>query len=178
MYNSSSTPFCIFALGGRVVYIPKSNLTNKIIKMLDSENIVYDIFEHAPVMTSLEAAKVRGEPLKIGAKAIIFFADKIPILVVVPGDRKIDTKIFKSIFDIKDLRMATKEEVLSIATVEVGGVPPIGSAMGIKTYCDEEVLVNEKIAFNAGSRGVTIKMRSFDYKNIEKPIIGKFSFVL
>ena len=150
-------------------------LAEKIIKVLDGEGIEYKCYKHEPVRTSEEVAKVRKEPLKIGAKAILFFADKVPSLLVVPGDRRVDTKAFKSKFKIKDLRMASPEEVLSITSAEIGGVSPFGSLMGIKTYCDERVFENEFIAFNAGARDITIKMESEDYKKVENPIISSFS---
>jgi len=150
-------------------------LAEKIIKTLDGEGIEYKYYKHEPVKTSEEAAKVRKEPSKIGAKAILFFADKTPLLIIVPGDRRVGTKTFKSNHNIKDLRMASPEEVLSITSVEIGGVPPFGSLMGIKTYCDESVFENEFIAFNAGARDITIKMKSEDYKKVENPIISSFS---
>jgi len=152
-----------------------NKVTQKIIDLLESENIPYSIFEHQEVRTSEEAARVRNEPLKIGAKAIVFYADKIPLLVVVPGDKRVDTKAFKAVFEVKDLRMASPDEVLQITSVAVGGVPPFGSVMNLKTHCDKKVFENEKIAFNAGAGTVTVKMKSADFKLVENPIVGSFS---
>ena len=41
-------------------------------------------------------------------------ADKKSIMIVVPGDKKVDTSIFKKLYQIKDLEMATKEQVKKI----------------------------------------------------------------
>lgn len=147
----------------------------KILNKLNKTNIPYEYMEHEEVRTSEEAAKVRKEPLKIGAKAIVCFADKKPILIVVPGDRKIDFKKFKLLYNIKDLRMASSEEVTKLTTVPIGAVPPLGSVMNLRTYCDEKVFENNKIAFNAGDRKVTIKMKAKDFKTLESLLIEAFS---
>ena len=70
---------------------------DKILKLLDEENIVYEKVEHEPVYTSEDAAKIRDTGLSMGAKALILFADNTPILVVVPGDKKLDFNLFKKL---------------------------------------------------------------------------------
>ncbi len=43
----------------------------KIITLLESKHTAYKLTEHEPVRTSEEAARIRGVPLKTGAKAMI-----------------------------------------------------------------------------------------------------------
>ncbi len=86
----------------------------KIQELLDDNHVNYTLTEHEPVHTSEEAAKVRGTTLSQGAKALIFFADKKPLLIVVPGDKRANLKKFKKTFSIKDLRMASPEEVTQL----------------------------------------------------------------
>ena len=64
--------------------------------MLDENKVEYKVIDHKPVFTSEDAAKIRGSSLKLGAKALIMKADKKSIMIVVPGDKKVDTSIFKN----------------------------------------------------------------------------------
>jgi len=152
-----------------------SPVFEKIKKLLDENGITYRLFEHEPVFTSEQAAKVRNTKMCQGAKAIIFKADDNPLLVVVPGDRRVDSKVFKKLYHIKDLRLLTADEVKELTGLEIGAIPPFGSQMSLKTYCDQKVFENEEVVFNAGAHTKSIKMKSKDFLNLVKPIAGNFS---
>lgn len=143
--------------------------------LLDSNRVKYEIFKHEPVYTSEDAARVRGENLKIGAKSLLFIADKKPILIVLPGDKKVNTTVFKNYYSIKDLRLATREEVLKKTSVPIGAVSPFGNLMNLDTYCDRNLLENDEIVFNAGKHTTSIKMKAKDYQKLVEPIIGSFT---
>ena len=80
--------------------------------LLDSRREAYEVFEHEPVYTSEQAARVRNEPLSSGVKSLVFKADNDFVLVLVPGDRKADFVRLRSISGKKNIRLATPEEVL------------------------------------------------------------------
>lgn len=141
----------------------------KIIELLDSAGTAYEVYEHEPVHTSEEAAKIRETSLAMGAKALVWYADKKPILVVVPGDKRLNTNTFKSLFGVKNLRFATPEEVTQLTTLLIGSIPPIGKALGLKSYFDESIAEKESVAFNAGSHSISIVMAGRDLVNVEEP---------
>lgn len=144
---------------------------------LESENIWFETFEHAPVRTSEEAAKVRtGYTLHQGAKALILRiknkGEKYFVMAVIPGDVRLDSQKFKTIVESNDIRFATENEILSITYgVLPGGIPPFGNLFGLEVYVDSEVLANEKIIFNAGDRRVSLGMKSNDYKKLVNPSV-------
>lgn len=151
-------------------------------KLLDSKGIVYEVFEHAPVRTSEEAANIRhGYTIHQGAKAIIVRV-KIPnegkkfIMLVVPGDMRFNEKLLKTNLGITEVRFATEVEVGEITNgILPGGVPPFGNLFSLEVYVDPEVLKNEKIIFNAGDRSYSIAMRSVDYEKIVTPTIAQIT---
>src|SRR3990167_1927785 len=118
------------------------SVLEKIKEILDSLSIEYDLLNHEPVYTSADAAKIRDTGLSSGAKTLVFMADGNPILIVVPGDKKVDLRKFKQKFNVKDLRMASITEVKEITTLEVGSIPPVGKAMNLKSYFDSSILEN------------------------------------
>jgi prolyl-tRNA editing enzyme YbaK/EbsC (Cys-tRNA(Pro) deacylase) len=147
----------------------------RIISLFQTNSIAYERVEHPPVYTSLEAAKIRNLDLSTGLKALVFFADGAPVLVVVPGDKKVNTNDFKKIFGFRDLRFASPKEVFNIIGIEIGAVPPLGKALNLNSYFDKSIENKTKVAFNAGLHTVSVYMNASDLLKVEKPIIGEFA---
>ncbi|MBI2572645.1 hypothetical protein HYV86_02185 [Candidatus Woesearchaeota archaeon] len=153
------------------------SLTPKIITFLEQHHIDFIRKDHAPTPTSQDSARERGEPLKIGAKALLVKADEEFILLVIPADRKLDTKKVKSVLKTKNLRFATKEELLEKTELIPGAVPPFGNLIGINMIVDSALFEEEFMAFNAGSLTTSIKMKTQDYKKIVQPKIDSISIL-
>ncbi len=147
----------------------------RILSVLKNAHVAYESYEHVAVKTSEEAAAVRNTPLSWGAKAIVLYADDKPIMTVVGGDRKIDLKNFKKMYGIKDLRMATPEEVEKITSVKIGAVPPFGHIFSIPLYMDAGLRNTKTIVFNAGLHTKSISMSQSDYELVSHPIVGDYS---
>lgn len=154
-------------------------LVNQILDQITSAGYWHEQFEHQPVRTSQEAAKIRtGYSLSQGAKALIVRvkkseSDKSFVMLVVPGDKKFDGSKVKSLLKAKDIRFATEEEVAKITNgVQVGGVPPFGNLFGLSVYVDDNVLANDKVIFNAGDRSFSIAMKSADYLSLVRPLVS------
>ena len=152
--------------------------TQAIRELLSEHDCWFEAFEHEPVKTSEEAAKVRtGYTLHQGAKAIIARVkissqNKKFVMIVIPGDRRFDTAKIKNIYSAKDIRFATVEEVSEITGgILPGGVPPFGNLFNLDVIADSELLANEKIIFNAGDRSYSIGMYSRDYIKVVSPVV-------
>lgn len=149
----------------------------KIIRLLESNQIKYQTLKHGPTPTCADAARVRGTSPDQGAKALVCFADKQPVLIVLPCSRKLDVKQFKFKFKFKDLRFATPSEVEGLTGLEVGAIPPLGSVLGLPTYLDVALGQNQTIAFNAGERTRSIIMVYCDFTAVQPAQISSFSTV-
>lgn len=150
---------------------PTNAVYEYIVRVLNEYNVQYDAYDHEPVRTSEEAARVRNTNQHEGAKALVFDVDKKLVLLVLPGDCRADVDAFAQFLHAKKVRMASKETVEARTGVLIGGVPPFGSAMGLQTYMDPRLAENERISFNAGLRERSIAMRFKDYVEIEQPIM-------
>jgi prolyl-tRNA editing enzyme YbaK/EbsC (Cys-tRNA(Pro) deacylase) len=71
------------------------SVTDTIREMLNSRNISFRELHHEPKFTSAESARVRGEELRIGAKAILLKTDEKFGLFVIPADGKLDSAVIK-----------------------------------------------------------------------------------
>lgn len=144
----------------------------KILELLANNSIEYKLIEHEPVYTSEQAAQIRDSDISMGAKALVFYADKQPIILVVPGDQKANLSKVKKNLHIKDLRMATREQVEQLTTLKPGSIPPVGKAMGIKSYYDTSFSSKDKVAFNAGSLTISVIMNAKDLIELENPTLA------
>ncbi len=149
---------------------------NRIIRLLDDNKVSYQLFEHRPVFTSDEAARVRGTRPEQAAKALFFFGDSKPLMIVLPGNRKVETKNFKKLFRVRDLSLVPPEQVEILTNgVKVGAVPPFGNLFKLPVFVDKSLTINKEIVFNAGLHTRSIKMKYQDFERLVDPTIGDFS---
>jgi len=147
----------------------------RICEFLARNEIPFSVSHHEPVFTSEQAAAVRGVPLASGAKALVVKAGDKFALLVLPADRKLDSKKARASLGVKAIRFATKEEVLEWTSLEPGSIPPFGSLFNLPTFVDPALGLNETINFNAGDHAISIQMTHADYLRAEHPEVREMS---
>ena len=152
------------------------HLLEKIRELLTGEGIAFKEIEHAPTQTSEESARVRGESLAVGAKALLLKTGDEFQLFVLPADLQLDAKRVKQELKVRSIRFATKEELLELTGLVPGSVPPFGvPVLPFKLYADTAIgTVEDKVAFNAASLTTSIVMKASDWKVVAKPIAFSF----
>jgi Ala-tRNA(Pro) deacylase len=138
---------------------------------LREAGVPWTVSHHAPVYTSEEAAAVRGVPLSSGAKALVVKAGDQFRLLVVPADRKLDSRKARTNLAVKALRFATREEVEQLTGLQPGSIPPFGSLFGLPTCCDPALADNPSINFNAGDHTISVAMTYPDFLSVEQPLL-------
>lgn len=145
-------------------------ITQKILDILHTQHYWHEVFEHDPVTTSEEAARVRPEyTLAQGAKALIVKAihkngQEGFLMLVLPGHLKLDSKKVRLALGLREFRFATEDEVSHLTHgVKRGGVPPFGNLFLIPVYVDRALCTQTKIIFNAGDRRISVAMYCADY---------------
>jgi Ala-tRNA(Pro) deacylase len=136
---------------------------------LRQAGVPFTVLRHAPVYTSEEAAAVRGTPLASGAKALVVKAGEAFALLVLPADRKLDSRKARAGLGVKALRFATRAEVEQLTALQPGSIPPFGSLFGLPTWCDPALAANDSINFNAGDHSVSVQMSYADFRACEQP---------
>lgn len=145
------------------------NPYEEIINLLKTNNISYKETEHEPVFTSEQAAKVRGISASQGAKSLLLKCEGGFILVVLPGDRKLDSKKLKNLLRIKEFRFALPEEVKNKMGCEIGACYPFGNLIGLPTYVDNSLSKNDIISFNPGLHTRSLEIQWRDFYSLVKP---------
>lgn len=143
---------------------------------LQESGVHFRELHHEPTRTSEESARVRGEELRNGGKAILLKVDGVFRFFVLSAARRLDSSKVKQHFGVKRLRFATRAELLELTGLEPGSIPPFGSPIfDMELFVDSSITENERIAFNAGSLTDSIIMNVKDYLRLSEPVIFDFS---
>lgn len=147
------------------------NVLDTIRQLLVAGGAAFRELEHEPTPTSEDSARVRGEPLSVGAKALLLKVDDAFGLFVLPADRKLDSAAIKTALGVKKSRFATPEELLALTGLVPGCVPPFGRPiLPFDLYADTFVGASHgRVAFNAGSLTHSIIMATADWERLASP---------
>ncbi len=144
--------------------------------LLDTGGIAYRHVEHAPTFTSEESAAARGEPVRIGGKALVIRMAETYRLFVLSAALKLDSAAVRRRFNTRVSRFATRAELLELTSLVPGSVPPFGEpVLQLPLFVDTSILNNDRIAFNAGSLTDSIIMNVEDYLAVAQPTVFTFS---
>jgi len=155
--------------------VSRTPVTDRLEGWLREAGVAFQIFEHAPVRTSEEAARVRGTPLEAGAKALLVRAEERFVHCVLPAHLKADNALLRGLLGTRKLRFATPEELLTLTGCVPGAVPPFGNLFGLPVLVDEALCRNPRVAFNAGSNAVSITMRCEDMVRLAEAKVCRFA---
>jgi prolyl-tRNA editing enzyme YbaK/EbsC (Cys-tRNA(Pro) deacylase) len=165
------------------------NALQKIEELFKQKGVEYKLFSHDICRTSEESAKVRaaaGFPDAVGAKALLCkvdFKGGLPsefVTFVLPGIHIMDkSKLKFHLPEIKFFRFCTAEELMNLAGVVSGCMPPFGKQVfeGIsRLYISSELKKFPRVAFNAAHLNQSIILKSEDYfKTVEPNDVFEFS---
>ena len=135
----------------------------KLLKKFD-ENLNVIIL-NSSARTALEAASSLGCEVGAIVKSLLFKTENTFTLCLVSGDKKVSLNKVKKLLKIKDVSMATADEVKNITGFTIGGVSPIGHSHKIDILMDNS-LERFKILFAAAGHPNCVFKTTF--KNLEK----------
>jgi Ala-tRNA(Pro) deacylase len=137
---------------------------------LDALGIPYRALVHAPTRTSEESARARGEPLEIGAKALLLKSEAGFLLAVLSAALKLDSRAVRTRLQLGSLRFADAVELEQLTGLVPGSVPPFGRPLlPFDLFVDEGIPALDRVAFNAASLTESIVMGARDYVEAARP---------
>ena len=98
------------------------------------------------VKTVEQASRATGMPPSSIIKSLVFISESGPVLVIVPGDRKVSIAKLASI--VGKCRLARPNEVKEITGFNVGGMPPVG--VSLRTIVDKSLLDKQDVIGGGG----------------------------
>jgi prolyl-tRNA editing enzyme YbaK/EbsC (Cys-tRNA(Pro) deacylase) len=101
--------------------------------------------------TAEAAAKAVGVAPDRIVKSLVFVCDGLPIIALVPGDRRADGDKIARAVDARTARVATGDEVLSATGFAPGAVAPFPASSVTTVLIDRSLLAHEAVWVGAGS---------------------------
>ena len=147
-----------------------NELETRIMGILREHGVPHEVFTHDPVYTNPELAERLGVPVSETVKNLMLKAsDGRVVQVVLPGDKRFDSKRVARKVGVKNVRFAEPETVLEMAGCEIGCVPPFGHVRSVPVYMDRQLLWREHVYFNPGVHDKTVRIESRSLKELCKP---------
>lgn len=138
-----------------------------ILELLEQQNIHYQRVSHAPAETCEQSAEFRGMPMEIGGKSLLFKAKQGYAMIVLPAHAQVDSNKVRKHLQSQKLRFASAEELMDLAGVEKGALPPFGNGLlAIPMHLDVSLKQNRHIAFNCGVNTESVILAMDDYLSL------------
>ena len=138
------------------------SITTNVTRLLDAHGIKYEAFETpADKLGALETAQFLGVDPNVVYKTIVVTREKPrkPLLVVVPGDRRVDLKSLATVLGEKKVFLPTEHEAESMTGLQVGGISPLALInKGFQVVIDISAQVLGEIHVSGGMRGLNIRL--------------------
>lgn len=155
---------------------PGDTVLGRILGLLDGAGVAYRRIEHAAASSAQEAAAVRGTPLALGVKAILFKVDGSFAVFAFSAERALHSAKIRKRLKVRRTRFATREELLELTGLRPGAVPPFGEpVLPFPLYADPSFLERPELVFTAGSRTTSIRLATEDYLRLATPVVLPFS---
>ena len=146
------------------------NLEEKIIGMLEDTKVSYEIVEHEPVYTNPAMAEALNVTESETVKSLVLKTKEGKMIVLVlPGNKKVDWKQAAAGAKTKKVSFAKPEEVNQTVGCEVGCVPPFGHMTEIPIYMDPDLTKKNFVYFNPGVHDKSFKIKAWDLKKLCNP---------
>ena len=142
----------------------------KIIEILKKNKTSYEIFEHEPVYTNPTMAAALNVSESDTVKSLVLLTkEKEMVVLVMPGDKRVDWKKAASGIGTKKVSFAKPEAVLEKVGCEVGCVPPFGQLTDLPIFMDKDLAKKDFVYFNPGVHDKSYKIKAWDLKKLCSP---------
>ena len=145
----------------------------KSLKEFDNSMNVIELDSSA--RTALDAANSLNCEVGAIVKSLLFRTENTILLCLISGDKRCSLNKLKKITQIKDISMASPDDVKTQTGYTIGGVSPIGHLKKINIFVDNSLERFEDIFAAAGHPNCVFKI---DFKNLLKITQGKIKDIV
>ena len=118
--------------------------------------------------TAEDAAEAAGADISQIVKSLVFDCDGVPVVVMVPGDRRADREKVAAAVGLAKARVASPEQVLAATGFEPGAVAPFPLPRVAHVLLDRGLLAHEHVWIGAGSPHHMARIRPADLIQLAK----------
>ena len=129
-------------------------------RFLNQKGIHFEVVEYVhEEKGAMFAAEAMGFPLERTIKTLVVdLGRKRYIIVLMPGDKNVDLKSLARAYSVQRAAMADMSTAERLTGYLVGGISPFGTKQDLPVVMEASLLKFDKVAINAGERGVMLIM--------------------
>jgi Cys-tRNA(Pro) deacylase len=118
--------------------------------------------------TARDAAAAVGCRLEQIVKSLVVVADGAYVLVLVPGDRRLDERVVAELLGAREVRLARADEVVHATGFEPGGVAPFPQRAVTQVLMDSSLLVHDVVWAGAGTDVQVVALPPLDLQRLAR----------
>ena len=152
-------------------------MSTRAIKWLEQNDIPFSIVEYDHREKGAKfAAQAIGVPLNQTIKTLVVSIEpKGYILVLMPGDKNLSPKKLAGACKVKRTGMADSVVAEQLTGYPVGGISPFGTKRSLPVLMEKSLIKYDKVAINAGKRGMMLVMKPEDIVRAAKSTIEELA---
>ncbi|MBS7622101.1 aminoacyl-tRNA deacylase [Candidatus Bathyarchaeota archaeon] len=140
---------------------------------LQKNNVWHRFLRKSETIHTADAAEAAGIPLNRVTKNLISITDDGEyILLIVPGDRKVDLDAAAAAVNTKTIRLVPFSKAEGISGYPPGGTPSIGHRTRLRTIMEKGLLQYDTVYCGGGSRDKLLELRVQDIIKLNVAIVA------
>ena len=140
---------------------------------LSSQHLWFRFIEYDEPVKTVEEAATKVEADKIAKSIVMIDSQGEPLLAIVSAGRMVSHRKLKQLLSVRDVRLATAQEVLQHSGYPVGGVPPFNKIK--RVILDQELPRDETVIVGGGDINKLVEIRTADIITTLNPTIADIS---
>lgn len=125
--------------------------------------------------TAQAAADAIGCPVAAIVKSLVFTVDGEPVIALVPGDRRLDTRALGRIAGGGKVERASLDTVRDATGFVAGGTPPFGHARLLRVFADQSLRRHDTVWAAGGTPSTVFPITVTDLDRIVRPVWASIS---
>lgn len=143
---------------------------------LREQGVWYRFVEKAETVHTVDASDATGIELHRITKNLVSKTRKGSyVLIVVPGDRRVDLKAAARALGVKNVRLLPFAEAEEISGYPPGGTPSVGHKTEMSVVLDSKLLEMETLYCGGGTRDRLLELRVEDIVRLNDAVVAPIS---
>ena len=139
-------------------------------EFLVHKNLWHRFIEFSEPVKTVEQAGGKVPVEKIVKSIVMIDSDGNPLLAIVKAQSMVSFRKIKKLLEVKDVRLASPEEVLRHSGFPAGGVPPLNNIR--RVLLDPEVLKSETCIAGGGDVNMLMEVKTKDVVDALRPRVA------
>lgn len=153
------------------MYTSKNSNMN-LVAYLKANNVWFNLISKESTVHTTDAATAAGLPLERVTKSLVFLADEKPVLVIIPGDCRVDKGKLKEVLTVRNVRLVPFGEAEKYSGYPPGATPPVCHKRIKLVVIDQRVMKFKTVYGGGGSRKKLIELKPEDIQKLNKAIVA------